>query len=69
MPLKIILTGATGMVGEGVLLTALQHPDVEQVLIVNRKHFPLQHPKLRELLEVRTHRHRKVNHHRHQEPR
>ena len=50
MPLKIILTGATGMVGEGVLLTALQHPDVEQVLIVNRKHFPLQDPKLRELL-------------------
>jgi hypothetical protein len=29
--------GATGMVGEGVLLECLNHPDVEQVLVVNRK--------------------------------
>ncbi len=50
MPLKIILTGATGMVGEGVLLESLRHPAVEQVLIVNRRHLPLTHPKLRELL-------------------
>jgi N-acetyl-gamma-glutamylphosphate reductase len=33
----VIVTGATGMVGEGVLLVCLQHPDVEQVLMVNRK--------------------------------
>ncbi|QMV17359.1 NAD-dependent epimerase/dehydratase family protein [Granulicella sp. 5B5] len=50
MPLKIILTGATGLVGEGVLLECLQNPAIEQVLIVNRKHFDLAHPKLRELL-------------------
>jgi uncharacterized protein YbjT (DUF2867 family) len=50
MKLKIILTGATGMVGEGVLLECLNHPDVEQVLIVNRKHYDKSHPKLQELL-------------------
>jgi dTDP-4-dehydrorhamnose reductase len=44
MKLKIILTGATGMVGEGVLLECLNHPEVEQVLIVNRKHFDITHP-------------------------
>jgi nucleoside-diphosphate-sugar epimerase len=48
--LRIILTGATGMVGEGVLLTCLDHPAVEQVLMVNRRSYPLQHPKLKELL-------------------
>jgi uncharacterized protein YbjT (DUF2867 family) len=50
MKLKIILTGATGMVGEGVLLECLNHPEVEQVLMVNRKHFDINHPKLKELL-------------------
>lgn len=48
--IKIILTGATGFVGEGVLLACLDHPDISEVLIVNRKHFELQHPKLRELI-------------------
>jgi N-acetyl-gamma-glutamylphosphate reductase len=33
MKTKVILTGATGMVGEGVLLECLAHPDVEKVLI------------------------------------
>jgi uncharacterized protein YbjT (DUF2867 family) len=50
MKLKIILTGATGMVGEGVLLECLNRPEVEQVLMVNRKHFDTTHPKLTELL-------------------
>lgn len=50
MQLKIILTGATGYVGEGVLLTCLDHPQVAEVLMVNRKYYDLQHPKLRECL-------------------
>ena len=50
MKLKVILTGATGMVGEGVLLECLEHPEVEKVLMVNRKHFDLEHPKLEECL-------------------
>lgn len=50
MKLKIIITGATGMVGEGVLLECLQNPQVEKVLIVNRKHLDLANPKLHELI-------------------
>ncbi|HKJ41742.1 MAG TPA: NAD-dependent epimerase/dehydratase family protein [Sunxiuqinia sp.] len=50
MKLKVILTGATGMVGEGVLLECLEHPKVEKVLMVNRKHCDLEHPKLAECL-------------------
>jgi len=48
MKIKVIVTGATGMVGEGVLLECLKHPDVEKVLMVNRKPFALSHPKLAE---------------------
>ncbi len=48
--IKIILTGATGMVGEGVLLECLQHPAVSEILMLNRRHFNLQHPKLKELI-------------------
>ncbi|MDB5210253.1 MAG: hypothetical protein JWQ30_1080 [Sediminibacterium sp.] len=50
MPIKIIITGATGFVGEGVLLECLQHADVDEVLMVNRKHVNLQHSKLKELI-------------------
>jgi len=48
--MKIILTGATGMVGEGVLLECLENPEVEKVLMVNRKPSPLKHSKLKELI-------------------
>jgi hypothetical protein len=48
--LRIVLTGATGMVGEGVLLTCLPHPAVERVLVANRRPSPITHPKLQELL-------------------
>ncbi len=50
MKIKVIITGATGMVGEGVLLECLQHPEVKEVLIINRKHLPISHPKLKELI-------------------
>lgn len=48
--MKVIITGATGMVGEGVLLTCLDHPRVSEVLVVGRRHYPMQHAKLKELL-------------------
>lgn len=50
MGVRVIITGATGMVGEGVLHECLQHPDVEKVLIINRKHVDLSHPKLEEII-------------------
>ncbi|QHN04254.1 epimerase [Granulicella sp. WH15] len=50
MRFKLILTGATGLVGEGVLLECLEHPAVMQVLSVSRKSCGRQHPKLTECL-------------------
>jgi uncharacterized protein YbjT (DUF2867 family) len=49
-PIKVIITGSTGMVGEGVLFECLRNNKVSEVLIINRKHFDLQHPKLKELI-------------------
>lgn len=48
--MKIILTGATGMAGQGVLLECLQNNAVTEILMVNRKHLDIAHPKLKELL-------------------
>jgi uncharacterized protein YbjT (DUF2867 family) len=50
MKFKAIITGATGMVGEGVLIECLNHPDVEEVLVVNRRPGGRSHPKLREII-------------------
>jgi len=50
--IKAVITGATGMVGEGVLLECLAHPDVEQVLAINRKPGGVSHPKLREIIHA-----------------
>ena len=52
MKIKAIITGATGMVGEGVLLACLDHPDVEQVLVINRKPGEVSHAKLREIIHT-----------------
>ena len=48
--LNIILTGATGMVGEGVLHECLKSDLVESVLVVNRKPCGYTHPKLKEII-------------------
>lgn len=52
MKIKAIITGATGMVGEGVLFECLSHPDVEQVLVINRKPGGVSHSKLREIIHA-----------------
>ncbi|RYU97159.1 NAD-dependent epimerase/dehydratase family protein [Emticicia agri] len=48
--IRAIVTGATGMVGEGVLHECLLHEDVEEVLIINRKSSGVTHPKLKEIV-------------------
>lgn len=48
--MKVIVTGATGMVGEGVLIECLDNNDIEQVLYVGRKPSGKSHPKLKEYL-------------------
>jgi len=50
MTLSVILTGATGMVGEGVLLECLADPRVGRVLVINRKPGGVSHPKLVEVI-------------------
>jgi nucleoside-diphosphate-sugar epimerase len=49
-PIKIILTGATGMVGEGVLMECLENPNVSEILSISRKPSGKKHPKLKEYL-------------------
>ena len=48
--IKVIITGATGMVGEGVLFECLRNEKVSEVLIINRRHYEISHPKLKELI-------------------
>lgn len=49
---RVIITGATGMVGEGVLHECLLHTNVEHVLVINRKPCGVQHPKLKEIIHA-----------------
>lgn len=48
--IRAIITGSTGMVGEGVLYECLQNPKVEAVLVINRKPCGYSHPKLKEII-------------------
>jgi nucleoside-diphosphate-sugar epimerase len=48
--MNVLLFGATGMVGQGVLRECLLDPDVERVLSVVRGTSGQQHAKLRELV-------------------
>jgi uncharacterized protein YbjT (DUF2867 family) len=50
MSYKIIITGTTGMVGEGVLIECLAHPQISKVLSVSRRSNGMSHPKLKEYL-------------------
>jgi hypothetical protein len=52
MKIKAIITGVTGMVGEGVLMDSLLHPDVEKVLVINRRSCGVTHHKLTEILHT-----------------
>ncbi len=48
--IKAVITGSTGMVGEGVLHVCLAHAEVEKVLVINRKPCGVKHPQLTEIL-------------------
>jgi hypothetical protein len=49
-PIRAIITGTTGMVGEGVLQECLLDPLVEAILVINRKPSGIVHPKLKEVI-------------------
>jgi len=50
--MKVLLFGATGMVGQGVLIECLQAADVSLVQSVGRTALDRQHPKLRDLVHT-----------------
>lgn len=50
MPIRAVITGATGMVGEGVLHECLQSSEVEAVLVVGRRPCGVSHSKLKEVI-------------------
>jgi uncharacterized protein YbjT (DUF2867 family) len=50
-PMKVILFGATGMVGQGVLRECLAAPDVAEVLSIGRTPLGQTHQKLREKVQ------------------
>lgn len=47
---KVIITGATGMVGKGVLLECLDHQEIEKVITIGRSQTGISHPKLEEII-------------------
>ncbi|MET8828029.1 epimerase [Streptomyces sp. NPDC004610] len=48
--MKVIVFGATGMVGQGVLRESLRDDSVTEVLVIGRRPTGITHPKLRELV-------------------
>lgn len=47
---KVLITGATGMVGKGVLLECLDHPSIKEVVTLGRNQVDIEHPKLSQLI-------------------
>jgi len=50
--INVIIFGATGMVGEGVLHECLKHPDIESALVINRRSCGVNHEKLMEIIHT-----------------
>jgi uncharacterized protein YbjT (DUF2867 family) len=48
--MNVILFGATGMVGQGVLRECLADPEVERVLVIGRNACGIEDPKVREIV-------------------
>ncbi|HWJ29588.1 MAG TPA: NAD-dependent epimerase/dehydratase family protein [Flavisolibacter sp.] len=48
--MEVIITGTTGMIGEGVLIECLANPEITEVLSVSRKPTGKTHPKLKEYI-------------------
>ncbi|WP_200977976.1 NAD-dependent epimerase/dehydratase family protein [Echinicola sp. 20G] len=48
--MKVIITGATGMIGKGVLLECLDQDNITEVLSISRRSLSIKHPKIKELL-------------------
>lgn len=49
--MNVILFGATGMIGQGVLRECLRDDSIERVLVIGRSPVRQEHPKLVEVLQ------------------
>ncbi|KQN38088.1 epimerase [Pedobacter sp. Leaf41] len=47
---NVIITGSTGMVGEGVLIQCLNNLEIDSILVINRKPCGYVHAKLKEII-------------------
>ncbi|MFC1692579.1 epimerase [Candidatus Latescibacterota bacterium] len=52
MTINAILFGASGMIGKGVLLECLEHPNVSKILAIGRRSCGVKHPKLNEIIHT-----------------
>ncbi len=52
MTINALLFGASGMIGKGVLLECLEHPNVSKILAIGRKSCGVEHPKLTEIIHT-----------------
>ena len=50
MKIRVILTGATGMIGRAVLQECLHNNDVESILVIGRRSCGTEDPRLKEIL-------------------
>ena len=50
--MRVVIFGATGMMGKGVLLECLDDARVEHVLLVSRHRTDISHPKIREIVHA-----------------
>jgi uncharacterized protein YbjT (DUF2867 family) len=50
--IRVIITGATGMVGEGVLNECLQHQAIGQILVISRKPCGITNVKVKEIIHA-----------------
>lgn len=53
--MNVIITGTTGMVGKSVLLECLDHPQIEKILVINRRSINMKDPKLVEIIHSNFH--------------
>ena len=50
MKINAIIFGATGHIGQGVLIECLEHPNVESILVIGRKSCGIEHHKVKEII-------------------
>src|ERR1700744_5476988 len=49
-PINVLITGATGMVGEGVLHECINDPRIGAITLLNRRSAGINHQKVKEIL-------------------